>query len=92
VTSLPEAETAELTCNSTFAGELNPSKMQWLRRDATSATADVIDSMDLFDIGLAQRSVSLPPMTSGDDGATFTCRMELDVVNECQMVLGVLCE
>ena len=94
VTSLMEGDTPELKCNSTFFGVLSAGKMQWVRREVTSGNDDEVGvaSRDLFDTRLAERSVRVAPVTRFDDGTTFTCRMTLDDVTECQLVLSVACK
>lgn len=89
VTSLSENDTTELTCNSTFVGELNPVKMQWFHRHANTDIEESIKSRDRFEIRVAERSVVVPPVSYRDDGAVYTCRMMMDQVTECHVTINV---
>jgi hypothetical protein len=63
--------------------------MQWFHRHANTDVDERIDSRDNFEIRVAERSVTVPPVTYLDDGSAYTCRMMLDQVADCQATLSV---
>jgi hypothetical protein len=81
----PGAET-RLTCQAQYSGVLQP-VLTWIRDGIE------IDSQDDYDILLARRWVSVPPVTDQEDGVEYTCHVKFgSVVEQCRLRLDVACK